>query len=79
MKKRQRFFQTALELNWNAESHIFRSVPFYTHGIAVLTATGKLTFDRNNIEKMLKNLLSAFIKQEKPDWKFLLNDTFQLL
>lgn len=41
---------------------IFLDLFLYTHGIAVLTATGKLTFDRNNVEKMLKNLLSAFIK-----------------
>lgn len=39
----------------------------YAHGIAVLTATGKVSFHRNSVEKMLTNFLSAFINREKPD------------
>lgn len=46
---------------------IFLDLFLYTHGIAVLTATKKLTLDRNNAEIMLTNILSAFIRQEKPE------------
>lgn len=37
----------------------------YAHGIAVLTATEKLSFNSNTIEKMLCNFLSVFIEQDK--------------
>lgn len=42
---------------------IFLDLFFYSHGIAVLTATGKLSFDRRNSETMLQNFLSAYVKQ----------------
>ena len=44
---------------------IFLDLFLYSHGIAVLTATGKLSFDRRNLEKMLQNFLSASAQQEK--------------
>ena len=44
---------------------IFLDLFLYSHGIAVLTATGKLSFDSRNLEKMLQNFLSAYIKQER--------------
>lgn len=44
---------------------IFLDLFLYSHGIAVLTATGKLSFDSRNSEKMLQNLLSAYVKQER--------------
>ena len=47
---------------------VFLDLFLYSHGIAVLTATKKISLDRNSVEKMLKNILSAFIRQEKPDW-----------
>lgn len=43
---------------------IFLDLFLYTHGISVLTATGKLSFDSCNSEKMVLNFLSAYIKQE---------------
>ncbi len=43
---------------------IFLDLFLYTHGIAVLTATGKLSFDSCTSEKMLLNFLSAYINQE---------------
>lgn len=46
---------------------IFLDLFLYTHGIAVLTAGGKIAFDRGSAEKMLMNLLSAFINQEPSD------------
>src|SRR5699024_7982790 len=44
---------------------IFLDLFLYSHGIAVLTATGKLSFDSCNLEKMLRNFLSAYVKQER--------------
>lgn len=49
---------------------IFLDLFLYTHGIAVLTVTKKTALNRETAEKMLRNVLSAFIKQEKPDWEF---------
>ncbi len=43
---------------------IFLDLFLYTHGIAVLTATGKLSFDSGHSEKMLLNFLSASINWE---------------
>lgn len=43
---------------------IFLNLFFYTHGMAVLAATGKLSLDRDNTEKMFLNFLSAYMKQE---------------
>lgn len=38
---------------------IFLHLFFYAHGIAVLTATGKLSFDRADSEKMLRSFLEC--------------------
>ena len=43
---------------------IFLDLFLYTHGIAVLTATGKLSLDRRDSEKMLTEFLSAYVEQE---------------
>lgn len=43
---------------------IFLDLFLYSHGIAVLTATGKLSFDSLNSQKMLQNFLSVHVKQE---------------
>ena len=48
-----------------ARKKIFLDLFLYTHGIAVLTVTKKLTFNRNTAEKMVMNTLSALIRQEK--------------
>ena len=47
---------------------IFLDLFLYTHGIAVLAATKKFTLNRAGAEAMVQNTLTAFIKQEKPDW-----------
>lgn len=39
---------------------IFLDLFLYSHGIAVLTATGKMSLDSDDVEKMLLNFLSAF-------------------
>lgn len=43
---------------------IFLDLFLYTHGIAVLTATGKLSFDYCHYEKMLMNFLSVYTEQK---------------
>ena len=43
---------------------IFLDLFFYSHGIAVLTSTGKLSLDSRDLEKMLQTFLSAYVKQE---------------
>lgn len=67
-KKRAVIFSKAIGIRLECAKVIFLDLFLYTHGIAVLTAMKKLNLDRNSAEKMLMNILSAFIKQEKPDW-----------
>ena len=67
-EKKATLFSEAIGIELERAKVIFLDLFLYTHGIAVLTATKKLTLDRNDIEKMLINILSAFIRQEKPDW-----------
>ena len=40
---------------------IFLDLFLYAHGIAVLTATGKIALDNRTIEGMLSHFLSAFV------------------
>ena len=47
---------------------IFLDLFLYSHGIAVLTATKKMKLDKDSAQKMVINVLSILIKQEKPDW-----------
>lgn len=65
--KKARTFSETIGVDLERGKVIFLDLFLYTHGIAVLTATKKLTLDRNSAEKMLINILSAFIRQEKPD------------
>lgn len=67
-EKRARLFSEILEIDFEKAKVIFLDLFLYSHGIAVLTATKKLTLTRNSAEKMLSNVLSAFIRQEQPDW-----------
>lgn len=39
---------------------IFLDLFLYSHSISVLTATGKMSLNSDDIEKMLLNFLSAF-------------------
>lgn len=67
-EKKARLFSESIGIDLECAKVIFLDLFLYTHGIAVLTATKKLTLDRYSAEKMLKNILTAFIRQEKPDW-----------
>lgn len=68
-EKKARLFSDAIGLELESAKVIYLDLFLYTHGIAVLTATKKLALDQNSAKKMLVNILSAFIKQEKPEWK----------
>ncbi|HBG7673085.1 TPA: TetR/AcrR family transcriptional regulator [Clostridioides difficile] len=67
-EKKARLFSESIGIELECAKVIFLDLFLYTHGIAVLTATKKLTLYRYSAEKMLKNILTAFIRQEKPDW-----------
>lgn len=67
-EKRAQLFSETVGIDAERAKVIFLDLFLYTHGIAVLTATKKLTLDRDNAEKMVTNLLSAFLSREKPDW-----------
>lgn len=66
--KRAEMFAQTIGLELERAKTIFLDLFLYTHGIAVLTATKKLRLDSNSAEKMVGNILSAFIRQEKPGW-----------
>ena len=67
-EKKAQLFSETVGIDLEKAKVIFLDLFLYTHGIAVLTATQKLVLDRKNAEKMLMNILSAFIRQEKPEW-----------
>ena len=58
-------FSNMIGVELEHAKEMFLDLFLYAHGMAVLTATGKMSLDSNNIEKMLLNFLSAFIQQEK--------------
>lgn len=67
-EQKARLFSESVGIGLEKTKVMFLDLFLYTHGIAVLTATKKLALDRNSVEKMLVNILSAFIRQEKPEW-----------
>lgn len=67
-EKRAAEFSETVGIGLERAKTIFLDLFLYTHGIAVLTATKKLSLDRDSAEKMVSNILSSFIRQEKPDW-----------
>lgn len=66
-EKRAEIFSVSIGVELQRAKAIFLDLFLYTHGIAVLTAAKKLTLDQNAAEEMVKNVLSALIKQEKAD------------
>lgn len=67
-EKRAAGFSETVGIDLERGKVIFLDLFLYTHGIAVLTATKKLSLDRDGARRMVMNILSAFIRQEKPDW-----------
>lgn len=66
-EEKARSFSETVGIGLERAKVIFLDLFLYTHGIAVLTATRKLSLDRNSMEKMVSHVLTAWIKQEKAD------------
>ena len=64
-EEKAKIFSNQIGVPLERGKEIFLNLFLYTHGMAVLTATGKLSFDDDHTEKMVQNFLSAYIKQEK--------------
>lgn len=70
-EKRAQIFSKEIGVELEQAKVIFLDLFLYSHGIAVLTATKKIILDTESARKMVLNVLSAFIKQEKSDLKSL--------
>lgn len=57
-------FSEMIGVDLETAKRIFLDLFLYSHGIAVLTASGKLSLQRDKIEDMVQRFLSAFINQE---------------
>jgi AcrR family transcriptional regulator len=66
--EKAKLFSETIGVELEQAKIIFLDLFLYTHGIAVLAATKKLALDRDKAEKMVTNILTAFVRQEKPDW-----------
>lgn len=63
-EKARRFSET-IGVEFEQGKEIFLDLFLYAHGIAVLTATQKLSLDRISAEDRVRNMLTALIRQEK--------------
>lgn len=66
-EKKAQVFAETFGIDLERAKVIFLDLFLYTHGIAVLTVTKKIALDRASMEKMIRNVLVAFLKQEKVD------------
>lgn len=64
-EKKAAIFAEKVGVDQENAKKIFLDLFFYSHGIAVLTATGKLSLDRKSTEKMLSTFLEARIGQKE--------------
>ena len=64
-ENKARLFSETIGVELERAKIIFLDLYLYTHGIAVLIAGDKIKLNRENTEKMIGNVLSAFIRQEK--------------
>ena len=67
-EKKARDFSESIGIRLEKAKTIFLDLFLYSHGIAVLTATKKMKLDKDSDQKMVINILSILIRQEKPDW-----------
>lgn len=67
-EKRAEIFSETMGIAPGRAKVMYLDLFLYAHGIAVLTATKKLTLDSGSVESMVANIVSAFMRQEKPDW-----------
>lgn len=69
-ERKARIFSEEIGIEFEYAKTIFLDLFLYTHGIAVLTAAGKISIDNSSIEQMISNMLSALIRQAKPERTF---------
>ena len=67
-EKQAEEFSGATGIELEKAKRIFLDLFLYSHGIAVLTVTRRITLDTDSAENMVANVLAALIRQEKPDW-----------
>lgn len=66
-EKRARVFAESIGVELERAKVIFLDLFLYTHGIAVLTATKKVSLDKARVRDMLTNVLAAFVGREQWD------------
>ena len=64
-EKKARVFSEQIGLDFSAGKEIFLDLFLYIHGMAVLTAAGKLALSRQEAGERVQALLSALIAQAK--------------
>lgn len=62
--QRAEAFAEEIGVEQGEAKRIFLDLFLYSHGLAVLTATGKMALEREETEKMLRHVLSALIGQK---------------
>ena len=65
-EKKAAAFARALDLDPERAKAVLLDLFLYTHGIAVLAATNKLTLGERDVENMVANVLSAFLQRQTP-------------
>ena len=65
-EKKAAAFARGLDLDPERAKAVFLDLFLYTHGIAVLAATNKLTLGERDVENMVANVLSAFLQRQTP-------------
>ena len=65
--QKARAFAQALGVPEDRGRRIFLDLFLYAHAIAVLTAGGRLTLSREDVEERLQHLLTALVRQERAD------------
>lgn len=63
--EKARIFSEIIGVEMKDGKEIFLDLFLYAHGIAVLTAEGRLALDEESVEKMTANLLAALISRKK--------------
>lgn len=64
-EKKAEVFSGMIGVETECGRRIFLDVFLYAHGMAVLTATGKLSLEESDMERMLQNFLSAFVRSKE--------------
>lgn len=67
-EKRAEEFAGLIGVETERAKVVFLDLFLYAHGMAVLTATNKMALEQSDAKKLLANVVTALIRQEKPDW-----------